>query len=175
MEEKPELKFLSDHLKADENGKIVIRQEMKRVKAALEKIPEETLEQVAVHYKSKSYFDTTSHTARSQRRNKELIKGYGNKRSKKLKIDLHCQELKMVQALADTFGCSEAEAIRIAVHDTQARMKGGQLRKLYSDPQSTKLNASESKLLWIKQQFEEGTWIEPSKWKAQRLNEELDW
>jgi len=81
----------------------------------------------------------------------------------------------MVKALADRFGCSEAEAIRIAIHETQVRMKGGQLRKLYSDPKSTKLNASESKLLWIAQQFEEGTWIEPSQWKAQRLNEELDW
>ena len=175
MEEAPKAEFLSDHLKPDQDGKAVIREELPRVKAALEKIPEGTLEQVGISYRWKTYYDTESHTARSQRRNKERIKGYGNKRSKKVKIDLHHQELKMVKALADRFGCSEAEAIRIAVHETQARMKGGQLRKLYSDPKSTKLNASESKLLWIKQQFEEGTWIEPSKWKAQRLNEELDW
>jgi len=175
MEEAPKAEFLSDHLKPDQDGKAVIREELPRVKAALEKIPEGTLEQVGISYRWKTYYDTESHTARSQRRNKERIKGYGNKRSKKVKIDLHHQELKMVKALADRFGCTEAEAIRIAVHETQARMKGGQLRKLYSDPKSTKLNASESKLLWIKQQFEEGTWIEPSKWKAQRLNEELDW
>jgi len=175
MDEAPKAEFLSDHLKPDQDGKAVIREELPRVKAALEKIPEGTLEQVGISYRWKTYYDTESHTARSQRRNKERIKGYGNKRSKKVKIDLHHQELKMVKALADRFGCSEAEAIRIAVHETQARMKGGQLRTLYSDPQSTKLNASESKLLWIKQQFEEGNWIEPSKWKAQRLNEELDW
>jgi hypothetical protein len=174
MEEAPKAQFLSDHLKPDEDGKIVIREELPRVKAALEKIPEGTLEQLAVHYKSKSYFDTTSHTARSQRRNKERIQGYGNKRSKKLKIDLHCQELKMVQALADTFGCSEAEAIRIAIHETQARMRGGQLRKLYSDPKSTKLNASESKLLWIAEKIEQGKWVEPSQRKAELINEYLD-
>ena len=175
MEEAPKAEFLSDHLKPDQDGKAVIREELPRVKAALEKIPEGTLEQVGISYRWKTYYDTESHTARSRRRNKERTKGYGNERSKKVKIDLHHQELKMVKALADRFGCSEAEAIRIAVHEMQARMKGGQLRKLYSDPQSTKLNASESKLLWIKQHFEEGTWIEPSKWKAQRLNEELDW
>jgi hypothetical protein len=174
MEEAPKAQFLSDHLKPDEDGKIVIREELPRVKAALEKIPEGTLEQLAVHYKSKSYFDTTSHTARSQRRNKERIQGYGNKRSKKLKIDLHCQELKMAQALADTFGCSEAEAIRIAIHETQARMRGGQLRKLYSDPKSTKLNASESKLLWIAEKIEQGKWVEPSQRKAELINEYLD-
>jgi hypothetical protein len=174
MQEVPKAQSLSDHLKPDEDGKIVIREELPRVKAALEKIPEGTLEQLAVHYKSKSYFDTTSHTARSQRRNKERIQGYGNKRSKKLKIDLHCQELKMVQALADTFGCSEAEAIRIAIHETQARMRGGQLRKLYSDPKSTKLNASESKLLWIAEKIEQGKWVEPSQRKAELINEYLD-
>ena len=54
-------------------------------------------------------------------------------------------------------------------------MKGGQLRKLYSDPKSTKLNASESKLLWVKQKVEQKTWIDPSCWQAERLNEELDW
>jgi len=174
MQEVSKALFLSDHLKPDEGGKAVIREELPRVKAALEKIPEETLEQVAVHYKSKSYFDTTSHTARSQRRNKERIKGYGNKRSKKVRIDLHCQELKMVQALADTFGCSEAEAIRIAIHETQARMREGQIRKMYSDPGSTKLNASESKLLWIAEKIEQGKWVEPSQRKAELINEYLD-
>ena len=176
MEEAPKAEFLSDHLKPDQDGKAVIREELPRVKAALEKIPEGTLEQVGISQRWKTtYYDTSSHTARSGRRNKERTKGYGNKRAEEVKVGFHHQELKMVKALADRFGCSEAEAIRIAVHETQARMKGGQLRKLYSDPQSTKLNASESKLLWIKQQFEEGTWLEPSKWKAQRLNEELDW
>ena len=176
MEDAPKAELLSDHLKPDEDGKIVIREELPRVKAALEKIPEGTLEQVGISQRWKTtYYDTSSHTARSGRRNKERTKGYGNKRAEEVKVGFHHQELKMVKALADRFGCSEAEAIRIAVHETQARMKGGQLRKLYSDPKSTKLNASESKLLWIKQQFEEGTWIEPSKWKAQRLNEELDW
>jgi hypothetical protein len=175
MQEASKAQFLSDHLKPGEGGKAVIREELPRVKAALEKIPEGTLEQVGIPDRWKTYYDTESHTARSRRRNKERTKGYGNKRSKEVKIDLHHQELKMVKALADRFGCSEAEAIRIAVHETQARMKGGQLRKLYSDPQSTKLNASESKLLWVKEKIEQGTWTDPSSWKAERLNEEQDW
>ena len=175
MENKPDLEFLSDLLKADGNGKIVVRQDLKSVKAALEKIPEETLEQVEISYKGKTCYDTSCHTARSRRRNKERTKGYGNKRSEEVKVGFHHQELKMVKALADRFGCSEAEAIRIAVHETQARMKGGQLRKLYSDPHTTKLNASESKLLWVKQKVEEGTWTDPSCWKAESLNEERDW
>jgi hypothetical protein len=175
MQEAPKAQFLSDHLKPDQEGKAVIREELPRVKAALEKIPEGTLEQVAIPYSWKTYYDTSSHTARSGRRNKERTKGYGNKRSEEVKVGFHHQELKMVKALADRFGCSEAEAIRIAVHETQARMKGGQLRKLYSDPHTTKLNASESKLLWVKQKVEQGTWTDPSCWKAERLNEEQDW
>jgi len=175
MEEAPKAEFLSDHLKPDQEGKTVIREELPRVKAALEKIPEGTLEQLGISYKWKTYYDTSSHKARSGRRNKERTKGYGNKRAEEVKVGLHHQELKMVKALADRFGCSEAEAIRIAVHETQARMKGGQLRKLYSDPKSTKLNASESKLLWVKQKVEQGTWTDPSCWKAESLSEELDW
>ena len=175
MQEVSKAQFLSDHLKPGEGGKAVIREELPRVKAALEKIPEGTLEQVGIPYSWKTCYDTSSHTARSRRRNKERTKGYGNKRSKKVKIDLHHQELMMVQALAEAFGCKEAEAIRIAIHEIQIRMKAGQIRKLYSDPQSTKLNASESKLLWVKQKVEEGTWTDPSCWKAESPNEERDW
>ena len=175
MEETPKAQFLSDHLKPDQDGKAIIREELPRVKAALEKIPGGTLDQVGIPSRWKTYYDTSSHTARSGRRNKEQTKGYGNKRSEEVKVGFHYQELMMVKALADRFGCSEAEAIRIAVHETQTRMKGGQLRKLYSDPKSTKLNASESKLLWVKQKVEQKTWIDPSCWQAERLNEELDW
>jgi len=175
MEDAPKARFLSDHLKPDEEGNAVIRQELPRVKAALEKIPEGTLEQVKISNTLKTNYDTSSHTARSGRRNKERNKGYGNQRKEEVKIGLHQQELKMVRALADRFGCSEAEAIRIAIHETQVRMKEGKLKKLISDPMSKKLNASEAKVLWIKQKIEEGTWKETSQWRAERLPEELDW
>ena len=74
LEEAPKAEFLSDHLKPDQEGKAVIREELPRVKAALEKIPEGTLEQVGISYRWKTYYDTESHTARSRRRNKERTK-----------------------------------------------------------------------------------------------------
>lgn len=168
-------KFLSEQLNTDTEGKVAIRQDLPRVKAALEKIPEGTLEQVAVPYKWEAYYDTSSHTARSGRRNKVKIKGYGNKRTEEIKVGFHHQEIKMVKALAERFGCSEAEAIRIAIHETQARMREGKLRKLCSDPRSTKLNASEAKLLWIAQKIEREKWLEPSQWKEQSPGEAQDW
>ncbi len=163
---------LSDHLKPDKAGKTLIRKELPRVKAALKKIPDGTLEQVAAPYRWRNHYDTTSHPARRGRRNKERIGGYGNKRSEELKIGLHNQELNMIKALATSFGCSEAEAIRIAIHETQARMREGRLQKLYSDPHSTLLTASESNVLWIRDQIEAGTWQEPSQWKETKRQEE---
>ena len=55
MEEVSKAQFLSDHLKPDQEGKAVIRGVLPRVRAALEKIPEGTLEQVAIPYSWKTY------------------------------------------------------------------------------------------------------------------------
>jgi hypothetical protein len=51
-------------------------------------------------------------------------------------------------------------------------MREGKLQKLYSDPNSTLLTASESKVLWIRDQIEAGDWETPSKWKEIKQEEE---
>lgn len=172
LEKVTDVRHLSDYLKPDKEGNTLIRKELPRVKAALKKIPDGTLEQVTVSNRWKNHYDTTTHPARRGRRNKERIGGYGKKRSEEVKIGLHNQELNMIKALATKFGCSEAEAIRIAIHETQARMREGKLQKLYSDPHSTLLTASESKVLWVRDQIEAGDWREPSRWRKDRQEEE---
>ena len=92
-------------------------------------------------------FDTTKHPSRNYKQGQPMPKGFG-KRDKRVFTSVCHPEKLVLEGLANTFGCSESEALRICLTEMGRHIKEGKISRLKDSP---KISQSEVANEWLRE------------------------